>query len=130
MPIARRVAQRLVAALDLRRRAHHREEDPIGACVHRDLHLGLVDPRHPDERRAPGARGGGDHRGHRLAPDGAVLAIDHEEVGARRGDRLDRDRRRDRAQDALQDLSLLGEPLLDEHRISRREPRRGRLRAP
>jgi hypothetical protein len=53
---------------------------------------------------------------HRLAPDRAVLAIDDHEVGARRGDRLRGDRRRDRAQDALQDLALAGEPLAQEHR--------------
>ena len=52
----------------------------------------------------------------RLAADRPVLAIDDEEVGPGRGDRLCRHRRGDRAEDAVEDVALAGEPLLEEHR--------------
>jgi hypothetical protein len=45
-----------------------------------------------------------------------VLAVDDQEVRAGGGDRLRGDGRGDRAEDAVEDLALAGEPLLEEHR--------------
>jgi hypothetical protein len=87
----RRVGHRRDAALDVAGRAHHREEDALGAGVERDLDLGGVDARPAHERRARRPRRRRDHRLHRLTPDRRVLAIDDEEVRARGRDRLRRD---------------------------------------
>jgi hypothetical protein len=112
----RRVAQQGHAPLDVGGRAHHGEGDALGARVEGELDLGLVDGRNAHERAAGGARGRGDHGVQRLAPDRRVLTIDEQEVGAGRGHRLSRDRRRDRAEDAVENAALRGEPLLEEHR--------------
>jgi hypothetical protein len=45
-----------------------------------------------------------------------VLAVDDEEVGTGGGDRLRGDRRGDRAEDAVENAALPGEPLLEERR--------------
>jgi hypothetical protein len=112
----RRVAHERHAALDVLGRAHHREGDALGAGVQGDLHLAVVDGRHADERRARRARRRGDHGVHRLAADRPVLAVDKQEVGAGRGDRLRGHGRWNRAQDAVEHAILAGEPLAQEHR--------------
>jgi len=112
----RRIGHRGDAALDVVSRADHREEDALRAGVQRHLDLGPVDARHAHERRARGPAGGGDHRLHRLAADRPVLTVHDEEVGTGGGDRLRGDRRGDRAEDAVEEIALAGEPLLQEHR--------------
>jgi hypothetical protein len=66
---------------------------------------------------------------HSFAPDRAVFAVDHDEVGPGGGDGLSPNGGRNHAHHASQDAVIAAQPLLEEHRQSvagspntRREP--------
>ena len=87
----RRMHQLLTARCTPPSRPDERIDNAFRPRVQGHFHLSFVDGRHAYERRASRTGGSGDHRVHRFAADRPVLAIDHDEVGPRGGDRLRRD---------------------------------------